>query len=274
MKEVHVGSVTIGKGHPFVLIAGPCVIESAELVMQTARWIKDITRRLDIPFIFKSSFDKANRSSITGYRGPGLDKGLKILHSVKKELEILVLSDVHDSGQVGPASEVLDMIQIPAFLCRQTDLLIAAGKTGKPVNIKKGQFMAPEDMIQAVKKVENAEGDGGVVITERGASFGYHNLVVDMRSFGIIREMGYPVVFDATHSVQLPAAKGTASGGERHFVPLLARAATAAVIDGLFMEVHPAPDQALCDGPNMWPLNALESLLVQLKEIDQSVKKI
>lgn len=269
--EVRIGSVSMGGSHPFVLIAGPCVIESEELVLGTARQLREITARLGISLIFKSSYDKANRSSIGSFRGPGLEKGLAILERVKSTLGIPVLSDVHETVQVNTAAEVLDVIQIPAFLCRQTDLLVAAGKTGKPVNVKKGQFMAPEDMAQAARKVQDS-GGGGVMITERGTTFGYHNLVVDMRALGLMREMGYPVVFDATHSVQLPAASGDASGGERQYVPLLARAAVAAGVDAVFMEVHPEPEKALCDGPNMWPLNDLESLLKQLKGIEASLK--
>ena len=271
MREVRVGSVPIGDGSPLVIIAGPCVIENEEMIIRTACAIKEIMTRLEIPWIFKSSYDKANRSSVDSFRGPGLDEGLTILRRVREEFDVPVLSDVHGTEQVDAAAEVLDIIQVPAFLCRQTDLLIAAGKTGKPVNIKKGQFMAPEDMVQAARKVESSD-NNQVVITERGSSFGYHNLVVDMRSLGIIRETGYPVIFDATHSVQLPAAMGTASGGERKFVPLLSRAAVAAGADGIFMEVHPEPDHALCDGANMWPLDLLEPLLNQLKAVNEVVK--
>ena len=273
MESVRVDSISIGGEHPLVLIAGPCVIESEELVMETARKLKEMTSRVGMPLIFKSSYDKANRSSIDSYRGPGLREGLTILQRVKQELGIPVLSDVHETHQIEAAAAVLDVIQIPAFLCRQTDLLVTAGRTGRPVNIKKGQFMAPQDMDAAARKVETA-GDSRVIITERGTTFGYHNLVVDMRSLGNIRETGRPVIFDATHSVQLPAAQGTASGGERKFIPLLARAATAAGIDGLFMEVHPEPDKALCDGPNMWPLDRLEPLLKQVKTLDDSLKSV
>ena len=271
MRVVQVGSIRIGQGYPLVLIAGPCVIEGEEMVLQSAQRLKEITSRLEIPLIFKSSYDKANRSSIDSFRGPGLERGLAILERVQEEFGIPVLSDVHGREQIETAAEVLDVIQIPAFLCRQTDLLVAAGKTGKPVNIKKGQFMAPEDMAQAARKVEST-GNKKVIITERGTSFGYHNLVVDMRSLGVIREMSYPVIFDATHSVQLPAAKGTASSGERKFVPLLSRAAVAAGVDGLFVEVHPEPERAPCDGANMWPLDFLEPLLAQLKAVDEMVK--
>ena len=270
-RTVNIGPLALGGISPFLLIAGPCVIESEDLVMRTAEALKKITGRLSIPWVFKASYDKANRSSADSFRGPGLEKGLAILARVRREFNAPLLSDVHEVSQIGPAAEVLDAIQVPAFLCRQTDLLVAAGRTSKAVNVKKGQFMAPEDMFTAAQKVEGA-GSGQVFITERGASFGYHNLVVDMRSLGIIREAGYPVVFDATHSVQLPSAQGSCSGGERQFVPLLARAAVAAGVDGLFMEVHPNPDKALCDGPNSLKLDDLEPLLTVLKAIDEKIK--
>jgi 2-dehydro-3-deoxyphosphooctonate aldolase (KDO 8-P synthase) len=256
---------------PFLLIAGPCVIESEDLVMQCAQRLKTISEELDIDFVFKASFDKANRSSIGSFRGPGLEEGLRILARVKNEFKVPIISDVHATDQVGPCKEVLDIIQVPAFLCRQTDLLVEAGKSQIPVNLKKGQFMAPANMAQAAKKVEST-GNENITVTERGVSFGYSNLVVDMRSISIIREAGYPVVFDATHSVQLPSVLGTSSGGDRKFVPLLARAAVAAGIDGLFMEVHPDPDNALCDGPNSWPMNELKELLKRLIEIDLLIK--
>jgi 2-dehydro-3-deoxyphosphooctonate aldolase (KDO 8-P synthase) len=257
MRVVDVGSLHIGAGCPFIFIGGPCVIETEEMALRTASAMKQILTRMRVPFIFKASYDKANRSSIDSFRGPGLDRGLTVLRRIREE--------------VPAAADVLDVIQIPAFLCRQTDLLVAAGKTGRPVNLKKGQFMAPEDMAQAAKKVESTK-NNAVFITERGTFFGYHNLVVDMRSLSIVRQSGYPVIFDATHSVQLPAAQGSASGGERQFVPLLARAAVAAGVDGIFMEVHPEPDRALCDGPNMWPLDRLESLLAQLIAIDAAAR--
>ena len=241
------------------------------MVMETAERLTTLTADLGIPFIFKSSYDKANRTSVDSPRGPGLEVGLKILSKVRKEFGILVTSDVHETSQIAQAADVLDIIQIPAFLCRQTDLLLAAGRTGKPINIKKGQFMAPEDMAHAAKKVESTKNDR-ILITERGTTFGYHNLVVDMRSLGIIRAHGFPVVFDATHSVQRPAALGTASGGDRKYVPMLSRAAVAAGVDGLFMEVHPNPEEALSDGANMWPLNQLEDLLTPLTIIDRAVK--
>jgi 2-dehydro-3-deoxyphosphooctonate aldolase (KDO 8-P synthase) len=271
MRVVDVGSLHIGAGCPFIFIGGPCVIETEEMALRTASAMKQILTRMRVPFIFKASYDKANRSSIDSFRGPGLDRGLTVLRRIREELGVPVLSDVHSVEQVPAAADVLDVIQIPAFLCRQTDLLVAAGKTGRPVNLKKGQFMAPEDMAQAAKKVESTK-NNAVFITERGTFFGYHNLVVDMRSLSIVRQSGYPVIFDATHSVQLPAAQGSASGGERQFVPLLARAAVAAGVDGIFMEVHPEPDRALCDGPNMWPLDRLESLLAQLIAIDAAAR--
>jgi 2-dehydro-3-deoxyphosphooctonate aldolase (KDO 8-P synthase) len=270
-RTVKIGPLAMGGGVPFILIAGPCVIESEDLAMRVAEALKEITARLGVPWIFKASFDKANRTSVDSFRGPGLEQGLKTLYRVRREFDVPVVSDVHEKAQVKPASEILDMIQIPAFLCRQTDLLAAAGKTGKPVNVKKGQFMAPEDMVRAAGKVEST-GNKEVVITERGSSFGYHNLVVDMRSLGIIREAGYPVIFDATHSVQRPGAEGTSSGGDREFVPLLARAAVAAGVDGIFLEVHPKPGEALCDGPNSWPLDEIGPLLTMLKSVDKEVK--
>ena len=273
MQEIRVGSIPIGNKNKLVLIAGPCVIESEDLTLQTAESLKKISEKLKIPFIFKSSFDKANRSSVESFRGPGLDEGLKILKKIKDEFDVPILSDVHGSDQCDKAGQVLDILQIPAFLCRQTDLLVAAGKTGKPVNIKKGQFIAPQTMKQAALKVEST-GNSAILLTERGTSFGYHNLVVDMRSLELMRTLNYPVIFDATHSVQLPSAGGTVSGGERKYIPALTRAAAGAGIDGLFMEVHPDPDQALCDGPNMWPLDQLESLLrpvIQIHKITEGL---
>lgn len=271
-RNVKVGPVNMGGRSPLVLIAGPCVIESEDTAMRTARDLKEITGRLGIPWIFKASYDKANRTSLDSFRGPGLDEGLAILGRVRSEFGVPVISDVHCTTQAEAAARVLDAIQIPAFLCRQTDLLMAAGKTGVPINIKKGQFMAPQDMAKVAAKVEST-GNTDIFITERGTSFGYHNLVVDMRSLGVIREAGYPVVFDATHSVQLPAAKGDASGGERKFVSLLARAAVAAGVDGLFLEVHPDPDNALCDGPNSVRLEDVEEVLKLVMEIDGVVRK-
>jgi 2-dehydro-3-deoxyphosphooctonate aldolase (KDO 8-P synthase) len=271
VKEVRVGPVIIGGRRTFVLIAGPCVIESEELCLETAGFLADLTRSLGIPLIFKSSYDKANRSSLTSFRGPGLREGLEILGRVKRELKVPVLSDVHDFAEVGAAAQVLDCLQIPAFLCRQTDFVLAVARSGKPVNVKKGQFLAPWDVRNIVEKIRST-GNTDILLTERGASFGYNNLIADMRSLVIMRETGYPVVFDVTHSLQLPGGKGTSSGGEREFVVPLARAAVAVGIDGLFMEVHPDPSAALCDGPNSQPLDRLKPLLEQLVAIDRLVK--
>jgi 2-dehydro-3-deoxyphosphooctonate aldolase (KDO 8-P synthase) len=271
-KEIHIKNITLGNNNPFVLIAGPCVIESEDATLEAAARLKRITAELNIPFIFKSSYDKANRSSMKSYRGPGLAEGLRILGRVADELDVPVLSDVHRFEEIGPAAEVLDVIQIPAFLCRQTDFVMAVAKTGKVVNIKKGQFLAPWDIKNAADKAV-AAGNDRIIITERGVSFGYNNLVADMRSLPIMRGFGYPVVFDATHSVQLPGAGGSASSGDRKFVPHLTRAAVAAGVDALFMEVHECPDKALCDGPNMLSLDELPALLKQAQEIDRIVKR-
>lgn len=249
------------------LIAGPCVIESAAAAYDLAAALKEITAKLDIPFIFKASFDKANRSSLRSYRGPGVKRGLKILARIKRGLNIPVLSDVHCPGDVEPAQDVLDIIQVPAFLCRQTDLLLAAGRAKKAVNVKKGQFMAPGDMKNVVEKIAST-GNRRIILTERGACFGYNNLVSDLRSLAIMRGLGCPVVYDATHSVQRPAGCGSASGGDREFVVGLSRAAVAFGCDGLFLEVHPRPDKALCDGPNSLALSALEGLLRDVKAIE------
>ena len=264
--EVQIGSFTVGAGHRPFLIAGPCVIESEQLVLDTAGKIAEITKSLGIPYVFKSSFDKANRTSIKSYRGPGIEQGLAVLKKVKDQLGLPVLTDVHTDEQATEAGKVVDVLQIPAFLCRQTDLLIAAAKTGKVVNVKKGQFLSPSEMANAVKKVEEC-GSQRIVLTERGSSFGYNNLVVDMRSFPIMRSFGYPVVFDATHSVQLPGGGGTKSSGQREFVEPLACAAAGAGVDGFFMEVHPNPDEALSDGPNMVPLHQLKALLERVMRI-------
>ena len=268
----------IGLDQPFFLIAGPCVIESEELQLRTAERLKQITDKLGILFLFKSSFDKANRSSGTSFRGPGMDEGLRILEKVRAELGVPVLTDVHDIAQVKPVADVVDMLQTPAFLARQTDFIQAVASAGKPVNIKKAQFMAPHDMKNVVDKARAASiaagGDGSnILVCERGASFGYNNLVSDMRSLAIMRETGCPVVFDATHSVQLPGGQGTSSGGTREHVPVLARAAVAVGISGLFMETHPDPANALSDGPNAWPLDRMESLLTTLVAIDRTVKQ-
>ena len=267
----------IGLEHPFFLIAGPCVIESRQMAFDTAGQLKEITSSLGIPFIYKSSFDKANRSSGTSYRGPGMDEGLQILADVRAELQVPVLTDVHDKDQVKAVAAVVDVLQTPAFLCRQTDFIEACAASGKPVNIKKGQFLAPHDMLQVVNKARHAARQAGVaediMVCERGVSFGYNNLVSDMRSLAIMRETDCPVVFDATHSVQLPGGQGTSSGGQREFVPVLARAAVAAGIAGLFMETHPDPSKALSDGPNAVPLGQMQTLMTTLLELDRVVKK-
>lgn len=268
---VDIGSFKAGQGQPPFLIAGPCVIESEQLVMETAGRIADITKSLGIPYIFKSSFDKANRTSIKSFRGPGIEKGMAILKNVRDHVGCPVLTDVHTEEQATEAGKVVDVLQIPAFLCRQTDLLIAAANTGKVVNVKKGQFLSPIEMGNAVKKVEEC-GSQRILLTERGSSFGYNNLVVDMRSFPILRSFGYPVVFDATHSVQLPGGGGTKSSGQREFVEPLACAAAGAGVDGFFMEVHPNPDEALSDGPNMVPLHQLKSLLERVLRICDATK--
>jgi 2-dehydro-3-deoxyphosphooctonate aldolase (KDO 8-P synthase) len=262
--------ISIGIQAPLVVIAGPCVIEDEIRTHQIAVSLKKITHALEMPFIFKASFDKANRTSIHSFRGPGLEEGLRILQKIKEDLAVPVLSDVHDISQVEAAAEVLDVIQVPAFLCRQTDLLDAVARTGRVVNIKKGQFLSPWDVPYIAEKV-TASGNQNLFITERGASFGYNNLVVDMRSIPIIQSAGYPVVFDATHSVQLPGGGGSSSGGQRQYAPILARAAVAAGADGVFLEVHPDPDQALCDGPNSLPIEGLDALLTQLQQLRQLV---
>jgi 2-dehydro-3-deoxyphosphooctonate aldolase (KDO 8-P synthase) len=263
----------VGLDKPFFLIAGPCVIESKELAHDTAGRLKEITTRLGIPFIYKSSFDKANRSSGKSFRGLGMDNGLKILESVRQAIGVPVLTDVHDIPEIAPVAAVVDVLQTPAFLCRQTDFIQAVAACGKPVNIKKGQFLAPGDMKNVVDKANEAGGTGRIMVCERGVSFGYNNLVSDMRSLAIMRETGCPVVFDATHSVQLPGGQGTKSGGQREFVPVLARAAIATGISGIFMETHPNPEKALSDGPNAWPLGHMEALLITLKELDATVKR-
>ena len=268
----------IGLDQPFFLIAGPCVIESEELQLRTAEELKRITDKLGIVLIFKSSFDKANRSSDSSFRGLGLDEGLRILEKVRHVVGVPVLTDVHEIPQIEPVSQAVDVLQTPAFLARQTDFIHAVAASGKPVNIKKAQFMAPRDMVNVVDKARNAARAAGVnddtiMVCERGASFGYNNLVSDMRSLAILRETGCPVVFDATHSVQLPGGQGTSSGGQREFVPVLARAAVAAGISGLFMETHPDPADAKSDGPNAWPLDRMESLLTTLIALDRTVKE-
>ena len=256
---------------PLFLIAGPCVIESEQLALETASALQEICQRVGIPFIYKSSFDKANRSSADSFRGPGFEQGLKILQTVKQQLKVPVLTDVHEDTPLDEVSDVVDVLQTPAFLCRQTNFIQNVARQGLPVNIKKGQFLSPWDMKNVVDKAR-AVGNHAVMVCERGASFGYNNLVSDMRSLAVMRETGAPVVFDATHSVQLPGGQGHASGGQREFVPVLARAAVAAGVAGLFMETHPNPQQALSDGPNAWPLAQVESLLTVLKQLDQMVK--
>ena len=270
-KKIKLGNVTVGGGAPLVLIAGPCVIEGPERTLRIGRAVAEIAERLGLPYIFKASFDKANRSSFSAFRGPGLTEGLRILADIKQELGVPVLSDIHEMGQVVPAAQVLDVLQIPAFLCRQTDLLHAAAQSGLPVSVKKGQFLSPAEMKNVVNKLEQS-GCRSILLTERGSSFGYNNLVVDMRSVSILRSFGYPVVFDATHSVQLPGGGGDRSAGQREFVPVLSRAAAAVGIDALFLEVHDDPAQALSDGPNMVPVGELEALLTQVLAVDQSIR--
>jgi 2-dehydro-3-deoxyphosphooctonate aldolase (KDO 8-P synthase) len=262
----------IGIGQPFFLIAGPCVIESEGLVLDTAGTLRDITRRLGIPFIFKASFDKANRSSGTSFRGPGIEEGLRVLAEVRRQLGVPVLTDVHEDTPLAEVAAVVDVLQTPAFLCRQTNFIRSVAACGKPVNIKKGQFLSPWEMGNVVDKAR-ATGNPAILVCERGYTFGYNNLVADMRSLAVLRATGCPVVFDATHSVQLPGGKGSASGGQREFVPTLARAAVAAGVSGLFMETHPRPEEALSDGPNAWPLPRMEPLLATLVEIDRAVKR-
>jgi 2-dehydro-3-deoxyphosphooctonate aldolase (KDO 8-P synthase) len=263
----------IGLDRPLFLIAGPCVVESLELQLDVAGRLKEICSALGVPFVFKSSYDKANRSSGASYRGLGRSEGLRILAEVKRQIGVPVLSDVHTEAEVAEVAAVVDVLQTPAFLCRQTDFIVAVARAGKPVNIKKGQFLAPEDMKQVVAKAKAASAADNIIVCERGASFGYHNLVSDMRALAIMRETGCPVVFDATHSVQLPGGLGAASGGRREFVPVLARAAVAAGVAGVFMETHPDPAKALSDGPNSWPLGEMPRLLETLVELDATVKR-
>ncbi len=267
--RVSIGGVAVGEGTGLAVIAGPCVIESDDLTLRTADFLAAMARRLGIGLVFKSSYDKANRTSLSSFRGPGLERGLRILERVRNETGLPVISDVHGPSEARSAGEVLDALQIPAFLCRQTDLLVAAARTGKAVNVKKGQFLAPADVGPLVEKLVSS-GNDQVLITERGSSFGYRNLVVDMRALSLIRDLGVPVVFDATHAVQIPGGMGGSSGGERRFAPLLARAAVAAGCDAVFMEVHPRPDEALCDGPNMIPLSEVEDLLKSLLRIREA----
>lgn len=260
-----------GLEHPFFLIAGPCVVESEQLAIDTAGVLKEVTGRLGIPFVFKSSFDKANRSSGASFRGPGVAEGLRVLQEVQRQLRVPVLTDVHEDTALSEVADVVDILQTPAFLCRQTNFILNVARQGLPVNIKKGQFLSPWEMSNVVDKARSA-GNDQVLVCERGFSFGYNNLVSDMRSLAVMRETGCPVVFDATHSVQLPGGKGVASGGQREFIPVLARAAVAVGIAGLFMETHPRPDEALSDGPNAWPLDRMEELLTTLKGLDSTTK--
>ena len=271
MKKIKLGNFEIG-GDKLTILAGPCALESKEIAEEVAVELKRICQKLDINYVFKSSFDKANRSSITSYRGPGMDDGLKILADIKTKYNVPIVTDIHSPEQAETVAQVADILQIPAFLCRQTDLLVAAAKTGKIVNIKKGQFLAPEQMQSLVKKVEDA-GNTNILLTDRGTTFGYNNLVVDFRGVPIMQNFGYPVVFDATHSVQLPGANGTSSGGDRRFVPVLAKAAMAVGANVLFFEVHPDPDKALCDGPNMVALKDAEALFKKCKDIFDLVKE-
>jgi 2-dehydro-3-deoxyphosphooctonate aldolase (KDO 8-P synthase) len=273
MKLVRVGDIEIGAGRPLSVIAGPCVIESRESALRHAAALKQTADRAGVPYIFKSSFDKANRSSLGSFRGPGLKAGLEILAEVKREIGVPILTDVHEIDQVAAAAQVADILQIPAFLCRQTDFVLATAKSGKVINVKKGQFLAPWDIANVLQKILST-GNDQVLLTERGVSFGYNNLVSDMRSLVVMRDLGYPVVFDATHSLQLPGGLGAASGGERKYIPALARAGVAAEIDALFMEVHEEPERALSDGPNSLPLRDFESLLRIVKEIDGVVKGV
>jgi 2-dehydro-3-deoxyphosphooctonate aldolase (KDO 8-P synthase) len=266
-----IGSFEVGLDRPFFLIAGPCVIESRELAMETAGRLKEIAERVGLNFVYKSSFDKANRSSISSFRGPGLEEGLAILADVREQIGVPVLTDVHEDTPLDEVAAVVDVLQTPAFLCRQTNFILNAARQGKPVNIKKGQFLSPWEMGNVVTKARST-GNESIMVCERGFSFGYNNLVSDMRSLAVMRETGAPVVFDATHSVQLPGGQGSASGGQREFVPVLARAAVAVGVSGLFMETHPNPEKALSDGPNAWPLGQLESLLATLRTLDETVK--
>lgn len=269
-REINIAGTKLGGNNPLFIIAGPCVIESEEIAFYTAERLKEICRRINLPFLFKSSYDKANRTSLSSFRGPGLEKGLRILFDVRNKFNIPVISDIHSVEEVKPASEVLDALQIPAFLCRQTDLILAASKTGKPVNIKKGQFLAPWDVKNIIEKFIST-GNQNIFITERGTSFGYNNLVVDFRGLSIMRAFGYPVIFDVTHSLQLPGGQGQSSGGQKEFAEPLARAAVAVGVDGIFMEVHLEPDKALCDGPNMIKIDEMEKILATVKAIDQLV---
>ncbi len=269
-KSINIANLKIGQGAPLVLIAGPCVVEDYETTREIAAYLKEATEKLEMPFIFKASYDKANRTSLSAFRGPGLTEGLRVLTEIKKEFSLPILSDVHRISEISAAQRVLDIIQIPAFLCRQTDFIVEVAKSSRVVNIKKGQFLAPWDIVNVVEKIASA-GNRRILITERGTMFGYNNLVVDFRGFMIMRQTGYPVIFDATHSVQLPGGAGKRSGGQREYAPVLARAAVAAGVDGVFMEVHTNPDQALCDGPNSLKLDTIYNLLSRLKTIHDTI---
>ena len=271
MKQIKLNDFSIGNNTGFVLIAGPCVLENETSAMDVAQYLQKLTAKLKIPFIFKASYDKANRTSLSSYRGPGLKEGLAILKRIKEKLDVPLLSDVHRFEEIDEAAQILDVLQVPAFLCRQTDFVMEVAKKAKIINIKKGQFLAPWDVANIITKVK-AAGNEKILLTERGTSFGYNNLVFDIRSLPIMREIGYPVIFDATHAVQLPGGTGTASGGERNMVPYLAKAAVAAGVDGIFLEVHSNPEKALCDGANSLYLDSLEELLTMLKQIDRLVK--
>ena len=265
-REINIGDTRLGGNNPLFIVAGPCVIENEDVVFYTAERLKEICCGLGLPLLFKSSYDKANRTSLSSFRGPGIEKGLKILSDVRERFKIPVISDIHSVEEVKPASQVLDALQIPAFLSRQTDLILSASHTGKPVNIKKGQFLAPWDVKNIIEKFTST-GNQNLFITERGTSFGYNNLIVDFRGVSIMRSFGYPVLFDVTHSLQLPGGQGSSSGGQREFADLLARAAVAVGVEGIFMEVHPDPDRALCDGPNMVPIDSVRNLLKTIKDI-------
>lgn len=269
---MNIGHINVDFENPIILIAGPCVVESEQLAIDTAGFLCELTKKLDIPFIYKSSYDKANRSSHQSFRGLGIDEGLRILAKVKQTFSVPLLTDIHEDSPLAEVASVVDVLQTPAFLCRQTNFIQRVAEQGLPVNIKKGQFLAPEDMMNVVEKAR-AVGNHNIMVCERGVSFGYHNLVVDMRSLVAMRQTGCPVIFDATHSVQLPSAKGSSTGGQREYIPALARAAVATGIAGLFMETHPNPEEALSDGPNSWPLHLMEPLLETLKAIDTTVKE-
>lgn len=270
-REINIASIKLGGNNPLLIIAGPCVIESEEIVFYTAEKLRETCRTIGLPLLFKSSYDKANRTSLSSFRGPGFEKGLRILSDVRSKFDIPIISDIHSVEEVNPAAEVLDALQIPAFLCRQTDIILYASQTGKPVNVKKGQFLAPWDIKNIIEKFTST-GNQNIFITERGSSFGYNNLVVDFRGLPIMQSFGFPVIFDITHSLQLPGGQGTCSGGQREFALPLAKAAVAVGVDGLFMEVHPEPDRALCDGPNMIKLDDVDKILTIVKAIYDSAK--